>query len=434
MKKVKIILLLFLVFLLAVAVWFLSTSDETEEKHEEKSESMTVREITGKIDSMTLINQNGYFSFAKRDDLWYNLFSYEIETKGNTIFALESIMKTTLAEDLIEENVNSLSKYGLENPLATLKATAENSEYYIYIGNDVVGSKYYFTLDKVNVYTMDFNEAKLFFVDMNSFVDLTLSSFAVDNVKSVVICKDTPIRIEKKNEEELSDKKADSLFAYGIKSPVVANAEPSNLQKLYEGVSAIWATSFIPDANDDDFGFDYVKNYFEVVTQEEKMRFYIGMSDSEGYCYIKKEGTEGVFKVSESVLSFMDFQLFELIDKHIFLYYLEEVSKIVISSSEGTYDIILGNTPSVNGREVEPQKITEFYKSIISLSYDGILAEEKPLGEQKLSISFYTEKGIDKATFYVSDAMNYAVIKEGVSGFTIQQKYIEKILNLVKEL
>lgn len=434
MKKVRIILLLFLVFILAAAVWFLSKDDNTEEKQEEKTESILVREIPGKIDSMTLINQNGYFSFAKKNDLWYNIFSYEVETKGNTIFALESIIKKTLAEDLIEENVKSLSKYGLENPLATLKCTSENGEYYICIGNDVVGSKYYFTLDKVNVYTMDFNEAKLFFADMNSFIELALSSFAVDDINSVVICQDIPIVVEKKNEAEFSDKRADSLFVYGIKSPVIANAEPNAVQKLYEGVSGIWATSFIPDANDEDFGFDYEKDYFEIVTQEGKKRFYIGKIESNGYCYIKKEGTEGVFKVSESALDFMKFQPFDLIDKHIFLYYMEEVSKIVISSSEGTYDIILGNTPSVNGREVEPQKITEFYKNIISLSYDGILGEEKPLGEEKLSISFYTENGIDKASYYVSDAMNYAVIKEGVSGFTIQQKYIEKIFNIVKEL
>ena len=64
---------------------------------------------------------------------------------------------TPAAQELLE------AKYGLDKPTVTVRYKTANSEGFLKIGSSIVGTKYYFTVDDVNVYTMDTMDAGLFF-------------------------------------------------------------------------------------------------------------------------------------------------------------------------------------------------------------------------------------------------------------------------------
>lgn len=434
-RYVKLILLLLAVVLLVAALIIVNRQPAITDGEEEKNDepAIIVRTLNEELSEMTLLNSEGSFSFAKESGEWKSLFRSGETTYGNTVVSLESMMKTTLATELIEENAASLYKYGLDNPSAVLTATGESGgQYFIKIGNSIVGKKYYFTVDDQNVYTVSADEGGLFLVGMGAFVDLSLVETSIENITKLTISNGEVIVIEKRETAAADTQKEDSLFSYGLISPVTANASPTEVQTLFNSVSSVGAKSFIPYPDARTVMINPEK-YFEVVTQSASFKYYIGSETTEGF-YVQKHGQSGVYVVDKSQLEFMDTNVFTVVDKHINIRYVSDVVSVDIASPEGGYNIVLGDNPSVNGKAIEADAATSFYQAVISLCYDGEMKEGETSGETEVSITLHTTSGDETTEFRNAGVINYEVIKPGVSGLTVQRKYVDKLLKYAKEL
>ena len=455
MKKYKVVILAIMVMALSLCTYWL-VKDTPKEVSEEyfSEETFVVKKVMGDISSITLKNSEGVFAFEKSNGIWMNVFTEKVETTGNTINALESIAKETLAIDKIEENATAMNKYGLDTPAATLEyKTSSGESGFLKIGNSIIGTKYYFTVDNFNVYTMDVSEAGLFMVGMGAFADLSLTDVKIENIKKITIVKDSEeIIVEKKNQSELTEEKASALFTYALRSPVKENASPEDVQALFELVANVGASGYNPYADDEECGFTESVRYFSYEAGNVKQKFILGNSAGKGYTYLKKEGVSGAYKVSDDVIRFMDYTAFDLVDKHITLFYFEEVSGITIDASGEKFEMEIGDNVTVNGKEIAVEDAQEFFRNIISLSYDGSIdsgnaangaddavdedsEEVMPIeGNCEVSIEFELKDGRDKTEYIAYDAMYYAVKRNGAKEFIIQRKFVEKIISLIKEL
>ncbi len=439
-KHIIVVLLIALIALTFCAFWL--TKDNAKKVNEEDFTEMTfsVKKVQGDIKRLTLTNPEGVFRFEKENGVWMNVFSEKVKTNGNTINALESIVKETLAVDLIEENVSSFGKYGLDNPPAIIEYVASDGETgFIKIGDSVIGTKYYFTVDNSSVYTMDVSEAGLFMVGMGAFSDLTLTGYKIEDITKITLGKDgEEIIVEKKKASELSEDSADALFTYALRSPVKENASPNDVQMLFERVANIGASGYNPYAGDDECGFTGSDRYFSCVVKGEKGKFILGNPAGNGYTYLKKEGETGAYKVLDDVISFMDYTAFDLVDKHIALFYFEEVSKITIEAFGEKYEIKIGDSVTVNGNAVETEVAQEFFRNLISLCYDGSVASVNEPSEgtrlREVRVTFDMGDSVDVTDYVAYDAMHYAVERNGAREFIIQRKFVEKILSLIEEL
>lgn len=437
MKKTGLIALFIAVVVLASSLYLLTRNGEKEKVQEESEITyLTVKTIDEDISEISLVNTSGFFGFEKKNGEWVNVFTEYVKTSGNTIYAIESILKETLAVDEIEKDVLSLGKYGLDKPASTVKyVTASGNTGFLKIGNSIVGEKYYFTVDDKNVYTMDVSEAGLFFVGMRAFADMTLINVDIAEFLNVTISKaGEDIVISKKNEAELMEENADALFTYGLTSPVKENASPNDVQYLFEAIANTAAAEYDPYADDEACGFTESDAYFAYETKNGSAKFILGNKAEEGYTYIKVDGVKGAYKISDEEISFMDYTAFDVVDKHIALYYYDEISKITIETANEKYELIAGESPSCNGNSIELDAFQEFYRSLISLSYEGNVETETEAVKGAVTITFETAGGKDVTEYVNYDAMNYAVSRNGAMEFTIQKKFVEKILTLVKEL
>lgn len=433
-RYVKLILLAAAVVLLIAALWIVKKQPAiSEEKEENKEPEIIVRQLDEELSEMTLSNSEGSFSFVKNSGEWQSVFRNGEKTYGNTVVSLASMLKTTLATELIEENASSLHKYGLDSPAAILTGKGENGGvYFIKIGNSIVGKKYYFTVDDINVYAVSADEGGLFLAGMGAFLDLSLVEADIESIAKLVISNGDVITIAKRETAAADKKNADSLFGYGVISPVVANASPTEVQTLFNSVSSIGAKSFIPDPDAVTVGINPEK-YFEVVTEKGSLKYYIGAETAGGY-YVQKHGGSGVYVVDKAKLVFMDISVFTVVDKHINIRYISDVASVDIASPEGGYTVVLGDNPSVNGRAIDSDAATSFYQAVISLCYDGEMKEGEESGAAEVAITLHTQSGDERTEFCSAGVINYEVKKPGVSGLTIQRKYVDKLLKLAKEL
>ncbi|MBR6719355.1 MAG: DUF4340 domain-containing protein [Clostridia bacterium] len=437
MKKLRLIILFIVVLALALSLYFL-TRDENVENKEEIGETtyFTVKTVEEDISEISLVNTSGVFGFEKKNGEWMNIFTEYVKTSGNTIYGIESIIRETYAVDEIEKDVASMAKYGLDKPVATAKyVTAGGNAGFIKIGNSIVGAKHYFTLDDKNVYTMDISEAGLFLVGMRAFADMTLIDEEISEISSVTIFSSGEnVTVSKKSEEELKEESADALFSYGLISPVKENASPNDVQHLFEMLANTVATEYDPYASDEECGFTESGKYFSYTAKDSSGKFIVGNKTSDGDFYVKPEGKKGAYKVSKEELAFMDYTAFDLVDKHIALYYFDEVSKVTIEAHGEKYELVTGDTPTISGKALELEAAQEFYRNLISLTYQGNVEKEIDTDVSEVIITFHTADGKDVTRYIKYDAMNYAVLRNGEMEFTIQKKYVEKILSLIKEL
>lgn len=436
-KYVKIAVLSVLAVALAAALYMVSKQPEKQNEEDENKvlPTLSVRVLDEELSGMTLENAEGTFSFSKAEDGgWLCNFRDNAKAYGNTVIALESMLKQTLAVELIEENTQSLSKYGLDEPTAMLTGTGTSgNEYFIKIGNSIVGSKYYFTVDNSCVYTISADEGGLYMAGMGAFVKLSLTDYKIESITSVSVSNENVLEIVKKDTQALKENTADALFSYAVISPVTANASPTATQSLFESMASVGAKNFIASPDGEETAIDSEK-YFSVTTEEGTVTYYIGAKTQNGY-YVQKHGESGAYIVDESQLKFMDTKLLNIVDKHIALHYIDEVSSVEIASPEGNYTVVFGDASTVNSKPADSERTADFYEALISLCYDAVLKEGSEASQTpEVTITFNTSSGRETAEFYSVDVMNYEVRKNGVFGLTIQKKYIDKILNIAKEL
>ena len=437
MKKLRLVILFIAVLALASCLYFLTRGGEEIKKEEEGGMSyFTVKTVNEDIKEISLINTSGVFGFEKKNGEWMNVFTESVKTSGNTIYAIESILKETYAVDEIEKDVAAMSKYGLDKPVATAKyVTAGGNDGFIKFGNSVVGAKYYFTVNDKDVYTMDISEAGLFLVGMRAFADMTLINEEIADIYSVTLCSGgEEITVSRKSEEELKEESADALFSYGLVSPVKENASPNDVQHLFEMIGNTAAMEYDPYANDEACGFIDSGKYFSYKAKDSSGKFIVGSKTSDGSVYVKAAGKKGAYKVSREEMAFMDYTAFDLVDKHIALYYIDEVSKVIIEAHGEKFELVTGDAPALNGRSIDKDAAQDFYRSLISLTYQGNVAKETDSSVAEVIITFHTANGKDETRYVKYDAMNYAVLRNGKMEFTIQKKFVEKILGLIKEL
>ena len=365
-------------------------------------------------------------------------FDKPMAAYGNAIFSIEAIMKQVIAEEQIESEISSKALYGLDAPQATVRAVTESgAEHVLTLGDTVIGANYYFVLDDdPAVYSMSADEAGILLANMGAFVDLALVRSKAEDIISVTYVNGDVITVEKKSEEELAGASAaDALFGYAVRRPVHANADINAPQALFEAAAGLRAVNYNPYADPASFGLTPSSPYITVTTEDETCVLFVKKAaDKEGVSYVQKVGYAGVYEVSDSLLSFMNKTAFDMVDKHIALHDMNEVSRIVILSDEGTVDIRLNGDAMVNGQSVPMDKVRSFYQSLISLTYDNSLAGGAVPGATNVTIRIETTHGVDETQYAACGAMDYAVYKAGVFGFTIKKKYVDKILTLAGEL
>lgn len=442
MRKAGWIILIVLVAALIFGIYtVLKMPDKNGEpvvQEEIVQSEFVLKTVEEDIVKITLENVNGEFCFEKENGQWMSVFGEKVKTEGNAIVALESMVKKTLAIEEIEKSTSSLEMYGLNPPVAALYYVTESGkEGFLKIGKNVAGTKTYFTVDDENVYTMDAFEAGYFSVSMEAFANMNLMNADIQYVSKINIIKDgREIIVEQKKQSEITEGDANALFGYALRSPVAENASNSAVQKLLQEISNISAKYYDPYIDDEEAGITESLNGFAVTAYGKENRFILGNKVGEDSVYVKKEGIKGVYTVPLEILGFMDYTTFDLIDKHIALYYIDEISCIRIEASDEVYEFMLGTNKTLNDKTVEEETVVEFYKALVGLSYDDNVTKQFASEEIKpeITIIFYKNGKKDVTEYIPYDAMSYAVRRNGVTELTIQRKYLEKILSLVKEM
>lgn len=415
-----------------VAVNRFSKDDTAVEKGDK---SLVLSEFDSEqVTELIVESTEGKFVFKKKDTEW------EMTSGGNfplNIQNLESVISNSSdlkAYKLIEENAVSLDKYGLDNPYIVTMKMSDGTQKVLEIGSMTPTKEAYYmkTSDSNNVYAV--------YSFIADFVIATKDELRNKNVFDVFSTDVIKFELDRKGKKVFSAEKSDER-GWQLKEPIKGNANLVRLTTIFDTFVRATASTYIEENAQDfsQYGLDNPQYVVEAATAEAKVKLFLGKSiEGDSIYYARLDGSNEVFTIDKSLLSFIDIKAIEVIDTLVYTPFIYDVSEVVVNidgktivsqiesdsaNTEADKFTIDGLAVMDKGEEAE-DAFRNYYRSLVGIYITDIeLLDVKPAGTSEITITYTLEKAPGKMVieFIPKDDKKYYVLENG--------EYFGKVVN-----
>ncbi len=460
MKKKLIMLLsavIVLALLLGAYVFMESRPDEsTEEETKEDNgfEALGEKIADAKdIDEFTVTNANGSFTFKKKGDEW-KAEGYSNSLDKQAVDEMTSVLSALYAEKTVEENPESIDKYGLEKP----SATAMCSDISVYVGDLTPDKKYFYVkTDKGNaVYMVEASLCDSINYGLNDFIDKSVPKIDRDSIQEVEIKakgkEDIYVCYDPDNPIARDYAEANGLATLVMEKPV-ANmlVYPYSLHNsVLKNISNLNVTDLVEAAPSDlsKYGLDDPVVQVKLRDTENTVTLKAGsmapvQNDLE-YIYVLIDDRPEVFTMDyRSVEPFINASIADFSEKFISLYQRSKVKSIELGDykielkEEGDNKFVKEDgvlrdkrNTYINGKALDRDTFTSFYEQLIGIGFDDMDTSAKVQGSPQLVIKFnLTDGSSDTAEYYDYNSDFYVVKKGDNTSMLVNKQTVARVLN-----
>lgn len=463
MKKINNLLILAISIVILLSFYFIlkSRPNDTIEKSQGSTKSITLLELEPEqITKMTLKSENNLIRFEKQKNQWVANFNFpliqsEIDDLANTFKSLN-------AELIIEEEPADLEQYGLKQPSVIIEVATENENEskIMYLGElTPSGNDYYLKLETdPAVYTIPRYIGAKFKMSPAGFRDHNLTEVNFEKINYLKFSwLDKPI-LEIKL--DTSDSKLNQ-FGIGIWRMVkpyhdeVPVTTDKFQQRILNTLSSITKAEKFIDDNPSDlarYGLDKPQGELLIKDEDSVFHLLIGKPMDEDFIFCKKSGLNSIFTVRKSNLKIINIKPFELIEKFVFIPYIEDVDQITLSGLGFNHSFTIDHqkkadskddseTPDniykINGKQIEERLFKSIYQNFIGLLIESECPSQLKNKVPVLHLTYHLNKGSKRQMdikFIPYNFDFYAVSRNGLIDFLISKDQVEKTLQKIKNL
>lgn len=462
MRKINTLFILSISIIILLSLYFILKGQPNKkiENLQASTKSITLLELEPEqITEMVLKSKNNVIRFEKQKKQWIANFSFplvqsEIDNLANTFKSLN-------AEQVIEDEPADLEQYGLKHPSVIIEvAMAKNKEPKImYLGElTPTGNAYYFKLGTdPAVYTIAGYIGAKFKMSPAGFRDHNLSKINPEKINYFKFSRaDKPIL------EIKLDTNDSKLSQYGLgiwrmikpyrdEVPVATD----KFQPILDNFSSITkAEEFIDDNPSDLARYGLAEPKGELLIKDEDSIFHllIGKPMDENFTYCKKSDQRSIFTIRSSNLEIFDIKAFELIEKFVFIPYIEDVDQITLSGLGFNHYFTIDHQKKVDpkedseapdyiykidGKKIEEQLFKSIYQNFIGLLFESECPSQPKNKVPDLGLTYQLNKGPKlqmDIKFIPYNRDFYAVSRNGIIEFLISRDQVNKMLQKLKSL
>ncbi|MCH5208034.1 MAG: DUF4340 domain-containing protein [Oscillospiraceae bacterium] len=458
---------------LAVVLIFIPADDSKGASSEDEIITVNVTDKKREnVEAVSVVNEHGSFLFTRSENTvdgktefsWSSgemLGAVQNNTRVNAfIGGLAGLSR----QPLVEQNAENLEKYGLENPLATVKVTFDDgTETELFFGvNNPSDTSVYFRVGDRNVMTADKETVSGVYRDIKDFVQLTLT----ESLSDTTVERVTVERKDLENAVEIrymSDILGDDDFVQATSnthrfiSPFTAEVDASTGSAVYNDLCFLTMSrcAFLEQSEENmrSCGLDDpyavvsftlgINEYRLLIGNEIKRELDGGLSEVTGY-YAVLESTKGIFELDKEDAVWCTFDPEKLISRRPLSPYIYYVKSIDIKTADGEFEFVIDGEEKrffYGEKELETGLFRSYYQQLIG-TYGEEYYTEETNGEPVFSVKFvYSEEYADKYGFSentvefcpLDERKNVAVI-DGNPIFKVSAIYAERLCENVLRL
>lgn len=356
------------------------------------------------------------------------------------------------AEKIVVEKSDDLGQYALENPSRKIIVTLEdNSKTEILIGDKLItGYELYVKLSNSDkVYAVNEGTIKQLYLKIEDLKDISLktSNIFLDDVKK--------IEIDQKDKEKIVMEKTENKWC--IKSPYSNKlfAKDASIQGIVSAVTSMSAVNSYDITGEllGDFGLD--NPMVKVKITESNNSYKLSFSEAkDGKAYFTIEGSEKIYETSASVLESYSMTAYSLVDSKPFDIEHEDLSKIIIKSTEHgdntweilkkseeqSEDLIEGTSQGskslykLNEEEKNQVYFDSFYNLFKKLTIKKELEQGVTTTEEIISIKLEGKYVVDAKFYEYNKNEDFYILEINENkNFLIEKKAVNESLNMLKD-
>lgn len=459
-------------------------SAEQEKKAQEESENEVVElfsEDSTNITKLKFIIEKTEVVFEKEDNNWYKEDESEFPVDQDILTdAASSISSVT--SDIVIEDVEDLSQYGLDDPSNTITITTEDGEETVFkIGSENESVNQYYVEkgdDKDKVYLVDSTVIDPFMKTLYEYAKAeTFPDVTSDNIDKIEITE---------NESYYQvEKDSDTGFWYVSDGTESEKADSAKANSLTSAISTLEYSSFVNYhcTNYADYGLEnpygtIVVDYQEEVETSEgdssdkntsdnssedtseseestemvqkQLVLYVGDTAENDTRYVRVNDSDEIYTIAQENLDTLFGKsvsdLWDMTVNYLSVNQLENLD-IVISSEEHKVSVSRETSEnedgeeeetlsySLDGQQIDSNLFTTFYNKLINLSGQRRLTEEfVPEEEAELRVTFtdVNQNQID-LEFYSYDTNFYAAVV-GDKVYLVNKMDIKDLIDSCNEM
>ncbi len=459
-----------------------SSSDTESEKltiNSKEQENVLRLEVTNETGSYSFDRNSRQVSSTDDDGnvttsteyYWVSPELSGITHNDSTIGAFVRSMASLSASGMVEENAEDLEKYGLKDPVSSVKVTFDDgtsNDMCFGIRNPASTTYVYFCEKGSNdVMQVSYYSTGSVFYDIKDFVSLVMTeSYNTENPQELdylIIERkdlDEPVKMEYMYDiaEETADE--DSVIttfnSHRITSPITAEVDTTQGQTICYGLYALNAASceYINPTEEDiaATGLDdpYCRISFKYGSKDRVLLLgnEIRSSDDEegglsavtGY-YAMFEGGNLIYSISTSNAPWYTFKVQDIMSRRPISPYIYTVDTLIVTTPDGDYTFRVEgdadeHTFYCGDQELEDLKFKSFYQHLITSMGEELFFDEADY-EPYIKVQFnYREeyysvygRSEDILEYYKSDDRKNIVRVNGDVLFKVRQVYTERLLS-----
>lgn len=446
MKPIRnIIIIIAVIALLCGGFYWVIKFDPNANKEEGEqslplSQSVEVLKIDrDSIQKITVTNADETFFIAKNGNDWFMNNDGNIKLNTSRISTLLYDCATVSAKEMIAENVEDFSVYGLDQPKRQVKIEcSDGNSYTVLVGNNSIdGSICYLKLEGTNtVYAKTSSGCDSLIPTMSNLLDKAIYSVNAENLALITINRPNTENVRLVNvfvEENENGK----IYEWRMEEPLVKVANDYNIrEQMLEKISTLTAVDVIPFPDSaTDYGFNNPMAVYTVSEQENAKSYTVtvGRTTNDGKTYVKLSGSNTVYTVASDALSFLSLNYQQLVDSLVHIENIVDIAEININGLGKTYYLTITGadddvTYTINGKNVEEKNFKKAYQTIIGLSLSSF-TKTPVQGAPEFTV-IYTKKDGTKSTVECIpyDDRNYVVKVNGKGNLIIRKKQVTTMI------
>ena len=256
-KKLYSLIIAIVVLALLFGIYLFASGKSSDETEENTDESISMEDLgtqitsLSNVDTFTLKNKNGDFTFNKKGDTW-GIDGYNNSFNSSVLDTMSRVFSSLYAESIIEENAQDMSKYSLDTPIAV----ASSGDTTINLGSLTTDGKYYYVSLNNNKTVYMVNSARLNCLEygLNDMIDKSLPKIDSDTVQELSISykgedkdnivvkydADNPLAREYAEKNGLATLVMEEpvenmlVYPYNLQGSVLVNLDSLNISDLVE--------------------------------------------------------------------------------------------------------------------------------------------------------------------------------------------------------
>ena len=470
-KKLYSLIIAIVVLALLFGIYLFASGKSSDETEENTDESISMEDLgtqitsLSNVDTFTLKNKNGDFTFNKKGDTW-GIDGYNNSFNSSVLDTMSRVFSSLYAESIIEENAQDMSKYSLDTPLAV----ASSGDTTINLGSLTTDGKYYYVSlnDNKTVYMVNSARLNCLEYGLNDMIDKSLPKIDSDTVQELSISyksedkdnivvkydADNPLAREYAEKNGLATLVMEEpvenmlVYPYNLQGSVLVNLDSLNISDLVE----------ISPSDLSKYGLDSPACSIYIADKDNSISVKTGdfVPDSNNeYVYVMVNDRPEVFTMAyNAIRPFEDASVADFVEKFISIYQRSKVNKITIEGdktytvgfkAEGENDfreVDEGVTQDfrntyINNKLIDRDTFTDFYELLVGIGFDDIIPHYEIQGEPEVTITFELSDGsTDTAHYYNYDNTFYVVNKGGndESALLVSKQTVRKVLSEAENL